>query len=973
MKKLLTNLILPLCFCFGFYQSATASHLAAADISYRCLGGSQYEITLKLYRDCYGINLGTTANVNLNSAGCSLNSNANLTLQSVNDVTPNCPLWPSSCSGGTYLGYEEWVYTGIATLPLCADWIISYSSCCRNAATQNMVNASSNSLYVEARLDNSTGICNSSPTFANPPIFMICDSMAYNVTHHTLETDGDSLVYSLATPLNNSTTPLTYASGYSTNQPLPSHGGISFNSTDGMMSFLPDGPHVGIFDVLVQEYRNGVLIGSSRRSIQLSIMNCGNNNQAFDLDNVSRNNNGVWASQGTSTSFDVCPGETLEFMLTLSDPDTLDMLEIDSLRSSIMSQYPNANIQLIYPNSPQQNVLQVWVTVPNIQLGGFTFGFRDQACPVRSVQSWAFHVNPRPTCAVIRGWSVLDNGPANCLVDAFEAPVPGAIVSATKAGVTLYGTTDANGYYEIIADTGTYTVTFNNYIAGFWSPCLNGIASNLPNYGMIDTVDFPMQANYSNCPVMITDISTPILRRCRLNTYTVFFGNVGSVDATNAFIDVTMDTSIFTIDTTTLPIFAQNGSTFTFQLGTVEIFETGWFQISAYMRCDTSLQGTTQCVTAHIHPDSTCYTSPSWDGVDIALRAQCLTDSMEFTIQNNGTAMSTAYNYQLFEDGIVVQTGTFLLGAGATQTIVVLSTGGTFRLQTDQSPFHPASLNPSVTVEGCAPSGSGTSNGWVNVFGEDDGALFLSIDCQVARGSWDPNEKLAFPIGYGPQHFIEDDQSLEYLIHFQNTGNDTAFYVAIIDTLSSTLDPNSIIMGASSHPYTWELMGTNNPVLAVRFDNIMLPDSNVNEAASHGFVKFRIEQKENTPIGTLIENFVDIYFDLNPPVRTNTVFHTIGENFVVVSSINKNEAIDGVEVLVYPNPFHNMANLVVKGKTYESLSLDLYDVTGRKLRQINVQGQNTVQIERGDLSPGVYFYQLHGDAMRIDSGKLIVR
>ncbi|HEX8531299.1 MAG TPA: T9SS type A sorting domain-containing protein, partial [Cytophagales bacterium] len=40
--------------------------------------------------------------------------------------------------------------------------------------------------------------------------------------------------------------------------------------------------------------------------------------------------------------------------------------------------------------------------------------------------------------------------------------------------------------------------------------------------------------------------------------------------------------------------------------------------------------------------------------------------------------------------------------------------------------------------------------------------------------------------------------------------------------------------------------------------------------------KFTVRPLDNLPAGTRIENFADIFFDYNPPVRTNTVFNTLG-------------------------------------------------------------------------------------------------
>ncbi|MEM9824801.1 MAG: T9SS type A sorting domain-containing protein, partial [Bacteroidota bacterium] len=117
----------------------------------------------------------------------------------------------------------------------------------------------------------------------------------------------------------------------------------------------------------------------------------------------------------------------------------------------------------------------------------------------------------------------------------------------------------------------------------------------------------------------------------------------------------------------------------------------------------------------------------------------------------------------------------------------------------------------------------------------------------------------------------------------QNTGTDTAFNVVIRDAISEYLNPNSIRPGASSHPYTWGI--AEDDVLFFNFENIMLPDSNINEPASHGFVKFKIKQELDNLPGTLIENSAGIYFDFNAPVITNTSVHQIEERFFLLDTI----------------------------------------------------------------------------------------
>jgi len=73
---------------------------------------------------------------------------------------------------------------------------------------------------------------------------------------------------------------------------------------------------------------------------------------------------------------------------------------------------------------------------------------------------------------------------------------------------------------------------------------------------------------------------------------------------------------------------------------------------------------------------------------------------------------------------------------------------------------------------------------------------------------------------------------LTYKIRFQNTGTDTAFNIVVLDTLSDLLDVSTFVPLVSSHPYALEIVDSN--VLKYSFENIMLPDSNINEPGSHG-------------------------------------------------------------------------------------------------------------------------------------------
>jgi hypothetical protein len=152
-----------------------------------------------------------------------------------------------------------------------------------------------------------------------------------------------------------------------------------------------------------------------------------------------------------------------------------------------------------------------------------------------------------------------------------------------------------------------------------------------------------------------------------------------------------------------------------------------------------------------------------------------------------------------------------------------------------------------------------------------------------------------------------------------------------------------------------------------------LPDSTTNELASNGFVRYRIEQNEGNVSGDVIYNAADIYFDFNAPIRTNETFHTIGENFVTIM-LNETTVLDEViQVKVYPNPFTQNATIEVEGKEYKELQLTIYDVSGRVVLEKQAYSNNKIELSRGNLQPGVYFYQLLGDAALINTGKIVVQ
>jgi uncharacterized repeat protein (TIGR01451 family) len=160
-------------------------------------------------------------------------------------------------------------------------------------------------------------------------------------------------------------------------------------------------------------------------------------------------------------------------------------------------------------------------------------------------------------------------------------------------------------------------------------------------------------------------------------------------------------------------------------------------------------------------------------------------------------------------------------------------------------------------------------------FPPNDEAAEVETDCLPIVDSFDPNDKQVSPIGFTENNYVRPGTELEYTIRFQNTGTAEAVNIVVIDTLSTDLDMTRFQMMSVSHPYKLAVSGKGRPILTWTFTNINLPDSTTNEPESHGYIKFKIKPNEGIAEGTIIENFADIYFDFNEPVRTNTTVSNI--------------------------------------------------------------------------------------------------
>jgi len=553
----------------------------------------------------------------------------------------------------------------------------------------------------------------------------------------------------------------------------------------------------------------------------------------------------------------------------------------------------------------------------------------------------------------------------NCTKQSGETGYKKWIVKA-EGNETFFAITRDSGYYSINLPPDDYTVSYSS-LSPYLQTCQQDYDVAITNAMDTFFLDLPT-VTIAECPFLTVDISTPRLRRCRENIYVVSYCNYGPAIAEDAYVEVLLDEYTQYLSSSATLI-AQNNQLLTFEVGDVGIFDCGGFVIRTSLDCDSTFTGQTHCVAAHIYPDTLCLPI-EWTGPIIEVEGTCTPDSINFLIKNVGGNMSASHDYIVIEDNIIMRSGDFNLPAGGTKRVDLPNQGGSvYHIEAEQDPNLPIYIDDSLatfTLNGC--SEINMISEFFNWFANNDQSPFISIDCEQSIASFDPNDKRAYPKGFGDEHLIAANTEIEYKINFQNTGTDTAFRVVLEDVISPFLRPESIMLGASSHSYEFQI--SKGGQVSFVFDNILLPDSSTNEAASMGFVKFKIQQQPDNPIGTKIWNEAAIYFDFNSPIITNKTLHTIGEDFLLTVSTPVMNPGMTTYVEVYPNPFHNQATFEIKGKESQAFTLLIFDIAGH-LIQSHSFNTHQFELQRNQLVPGIYIYEIRGNDTSLGRGKII--
>ena len=320
-----------------FTLPSYSTHVMGATITYRMLDSFKYYVTFEFYRDCNSVAFGNPSSVSRIRCLSGGTANLNLSLKSIESITPVHDSVPDPCSPsntyGTGAGVEKHTYFTIidlnqgafTALKNCCDLIIETGQCCRNNAITTGITGN---FYTYTAINPCYNIINSSPKNSFDPVTRLCCNQPAHLNLGITDKDpADSLAFRWGHPLSGYNQNLTYTGTYignnhpfsvyypgsltpptaypNANPPI----GIALYKENGEIVFTPtDCNQITVAVLEVEEWRkiNDTMrqIGLTRFDLEFRIVSCaGNNPPVIDA----------------QLNHHVCLGDSICFNITTDD------------------------------------------------------------------------------------------------------------------------------------------------------------------------------------------------------------------------------------------------------------------------------------------------------------------------------------------------------------------------------------------------------------------------------------------------------------------------------------------------------------------------------------------------------------------------------------------------------------------------------------------------------------------------------
>ncbi|MBA3829136.1 MAG: gliding motility-associated C-terminal domain-containing protein [Taibaiella sp.] len=281
---------------------AKASHIVGGEVTYKCLGGNSYAITVSIYEDCLtglpeAIAQDDPAFLNIfDDIDSSIFRDpvGNAVYDSIYLPVEGRLLVPANFSNlcidnppSTCLRRAR--FTKIYTLPNnFSTFTVVYQRCCRNASVLNIFSpATVGATYYCIIPAAKNAACNNSAVFKNYPPQIICINNPLFYDHSAIDPDGDSLSYEFCTAYVGGSESLakpipkpppfdivSYVPPFTSKNPMGGFPKIQIDPISGLITGTPNVIGRFVVTVCCHEWRNGKIINTVRREFQFVVTNC---------------------------------------------------------------------------------------------------------------------------------------------------------------------------------------------------------------------------------------------------------------------------------------------------------------------------------------------------------------------------------------------------------------------------------------------------------------------------------------------------------------------------------------------------------------------------------------------------------------------------------------------------------------------------------------------------------------------------
>ena len=291
MFKIVASILVVFLFPF---TKGIASHIVGGELEIVQTRGLIYQVILKMYVDeinaVDGLLAGETeAIVGIYEIGTNIEV-SRLKLKRMQTTTINygmdCSNSSTKIKTGLLVFYENINLEGFEHP---AGYYMSWQRCCRNVIIENIVNPDAEGMAFYTEFPPVT-VRNSSPSFPQIIGDYACLNKPFKMSFKGTDRNGDSLVYRRVVPkagyANGSTVhyvssgpypSVNWKTGFDETNQIPGNPAYDIDLHTGEVNFTPTKEGLYVFSLTVDEYRNGVKIGTVQRDFQLLVVKCPEN------------------------------------------------------------------------------------------------------------------------------------------------------------------------------------------------------------------------------------------------------------------------------------------------------------------------------------------------------------------------------------------------------------------------------------------------------------------------------------------------------------------------------------------------------------------------------------------------------------------------------------------------------------------------------------------------------------------------